>query len=529
MTAPPPVPEPASTPGPDSPFVRFDGRILDPATAVRLPGVPIPSITAYVGDTVLVSGGSEDRVQEAMRVLGERAADLGLRIAADPLADGGPRLYRDAVTAGLPLVVPVVLVPTDATGPTAPVDVWPLVQAIRADGTLPPGTVELDHLMFAAASISGNPFGVRGLASISGDPFGVRGLASVNGNPFGVRGLAGGDPSYAYAGSGGRGPVSVLIDPPVPPADGPRPRVVVLDTGVGRHPWFTADPVSDALSTPSGDPIGVDPKDPVAIATAPDGAGAAPDPMTGRLASHAGHGTFICGLLRQTCPAADIVALRIMDSDGVVPEHRLTDALTGLGLVQAAAPRSIAAVVLALGYHAEVGDGPYTAGLESQLQDLAGRGVVTVAAAGNDATTQPSYPAAFSVHDWPAGLPRVVAVAALNPDTSVALFSNDGDWVTGQAPGANVVSTAPTDAEGSAGESVGMVDEDGRRRGTIDPDDYSSGFATWSGTSFAAPVLAGRYLAALAARTAQKNSPPVVSDLAALVPLGRTAGQQGPR
>jgi subtilase family serine protease len=28
-------------------------------------------------------------------------------------------------------------------------------------------------------------------------------------------------------------------------------------------------------------------------------------------------------------------------------------------------------------------------------------------------------------------------------------------------------------------------------RATIDPDNFSSGFATWSGTSFAAPVLAG--------------------------------------
>jgi subtilisin family serine protease len=29
-------------------------------------------------------------------------------------------------------------------------------------------------------------------------------------------------------------------------------------------------------------------------------------------------------------------------------------------------------------------------------------------------------------------------------------------------------------------------------RETIDPDDFSSGFGTWSGTSFAAPILAGQ-------------------------------------
>ena len=39
----------------------------------------------------------------------------------------------------------------------------------------------------------------------------------------------------------------------------------------------------------------------------------------------------------------------------------------------------------------------------------------------------------------------------------------------------------------------------GRPRSTPDPDDYTSGFCTWSGTSFAAPVLAGQIAAALAA------------------------------
>ena len=40
-------------------------------------------------------------------------------------------------------------------------------------------------------------------------------------------------------------------------------------------------------------------------------------------------------------------------------------------------------------------------------------------------------------------------------------------------------------------------------RGTIDPDDYSSGFAAWSGTSFAAPVLAGEVAKGLLALEAQ--------------------------
>jgi subtilisin family serine protease len=37
-------------------------------------------------------------------------------------------------------------------------------------------------------------------------------------------------------------------------------------------------------------------------------------------------------------------------------------------------------------------------------------------------------------------------------------------------------------------------------RETVDPDDFSSGFAIWSGTSFAAPIFAGEVAAELLAR-----------------------------
>ena len=40
----------------------------------------------------------------------------------------------------------------------------------------------------------------------------------------------------------------------------------------------------------------------------------------GELDESAGHGTFIAGIIRQVCPDADIVAVRVADSQGTLLE-----------------------------------------------------------------------------------------------------------------------------------------------------------------------------------------------------------------
>jgi subtilisin family serine protease len=59
-----------------------------------------------------------------------------------------------------------------------------------------------------------------------------------------------------------------------------------------------------------------------------------------------------------------------------------------------------------------------------------------------------------------------------------AWFSNFGDWVTAWAPGVDIVSTFFH----HNGPAVPI--------GGLDPDNYT-GWAEWSGTSFAAPQVAG--------------------------------------
>jgi len=283
--------------------------------------------------------------------------------------------------------------------------------------------------------------------------------------------------------------------------------VVVLDTGVGRHPWFSPpnEPINRQLTLSSGVLVGSDVTLAESVASDPEGDGAISDSMTGTLASHAGHGTFIAGLLRQTCPEALITVLRVMGSAGVVPEDVLTTELMALAVYVGEHPHDIDVLVLSLGYYAETAaDQTYTAGLLLLLAALGRRGVTTVAAAGNDSTRSRSYPAAFAVQS-PFGDREVcplISVAALNPDGTVALFSNDGHWVIAEASGANVVSTAPVTIQGGLSAVASIKDNfNGKIRSAIDPDRYSGGFATWSGTSFAAPVLAGRFLAMIADST----------------------------
>ena len=191
--------------------------------------------------------------------------------------------------------------------------------------------------------------------------------------------------------------------------------------------------------------------------------------------------------------------VRVMHSDGVAYESDLLTALRTLvslvSLAQAGegAGMMVDVVSLSLGYFHEDGE-VLSAELTAVLDQLTALGVVVVAAAGNFATSRPFYPAAFAPRYASGSGAPLVSVGALNPNGSIALFSDEASWVNCYATGAAVVSTFPVTSVGGAQPDFSI--DQGRRQG-LDGDDFASGFAVWSGTSFAAPAAAATLAVAM--------------------------------
>ena len=493
------------------------GRVLDPSSAVRLPGQPPLRPTVYVGARLLVRSVKLD--DAVLPALNQAATEAGLRLAFDEADATLLELAREAGLEELALRVLATRVRLEpATDkPAAPPDAWKVLQNYRSIvGPANPAAyqVSLDHLLTAtdhSAGISGVPYmggaPYMGGGGVGGTPY--MGGGGVDGVPYMGGGSVGVSSQYGIPGHGGRAPVTWLGPAPtrVAQEDAPcrRPVVAVLDTGVGKHPWL---PAAIVKRHPHVGTLPIGHTDP---ATDPEVSGQLGSPLEGTLDPDAGHGTFIAGLIRQICPDANILAIRVMYGDGAVPEGDLLEALNRLLLRQALAqaldrPSWLVDVIsLSLGYYHEMpADFAYDQLLLETLRALGELGVAVVAAAGNDATPRHFYPAGFAPH---AGgkynaverdvLP-VVSVGALNPDLrSIALFSNAGDWVCCHRQGAALVSTMPTTFDGSLQPAAAVQVGGGGLRATIDPDNFHGGFSTWSGTSFAAPILAAEVAKAL--------------------------------
>jgi len=195
-----------------------------------------------------------------------------------------------------------------------------------------------------------------------------------------------------------------------------------------------------------------------------------------QLGHYVGHGTFIAGVVRCMAPESTVRVEGFLTQGGAIFESAIVEQLDQAlldvpDIISLSAGTWTRSGLDLLGFEVFY---------ESRLRHL--KGTVLVAAAGNDGNRGPFWPAAF---------PWTVSVGALDIDGQRAKYSNFGSWVDVYARGSEVVNAFPdgfyTYAEAPhKGQST----------------TFTRGMATWSGTSFATPLVSG-LIAARMSRTGE--------------------------
>lgn len=219
--------------------------------------------------------------------------------------------------------------------------------------------------------------------------------------------------------------------------------VVVVDTG--WNPASATDPRTPWMHDIDGD-----------------------DELNGpNLRPYAGHGTFIAGVVRCLAPETKVFVegfcIGGVGGGGVLESDMVLQ-------LEEALDKDPNVINLSAGCRTRL-DLPSIAFETFYRTRLSKRDCVLVAAAGNDSWAAPFWPAAF---DW------AVGVGSLDRDGRISEFSNFGVSADVYALGRNIVNAFP----------------DGTFECHETPDKgdvrvFSTGMARWSGTSFAAPIVAG--------------------------------------
>ena len=209
--------------------------------------------------------------------------------------------------------------------------------------------------------------------------------------------------------------------------DGSGVLVAVLDTGISKRNQLLAPHVLAGWNFVNGNsntddrPIGLD----------SNGNGVRDEDT--------GHGTMVAGLINRYAQYANLLPVKVLDSDGSGSLWATT-----LGIRYAVAR---GAKVINMSY----GSRQSSPVLSEAINDAVQAGVLIVTAAGNNNSSAP---------DFPAGYEQTLSVGSLDARNVKASFTNYGDWLDVVAPGVGLPSTF-----------------------------WNGGYAAWSGTSFSAPLV----------------------------------------
>ncbi len=214
----------------------------------------------------------------------------------------------------------------------------------------------------------------------------------------------------------------------------------------------------------------------------------------GVLDALAGHANFVAGVVAQGCEYAELtvesLSSSVIDNDTSIPgfvteaevarcwwEHRNAP-VANVGFAFATLPNQPLFVESDPG----VVNGPPSWALQA-VMDAVLEDHIVVAPAGNQNCSVRQYPAAFSLTHK-----NVAGVGSVDASGDRSTFSNHGSWVNCCTTGENVASAFVDYWHGKT--------EDGEPTPGVEPaawphpDKTFSGWASWSGTSFAAPRVA---------------------------------------
>ncbi|WP_432464017.1 S8 family peptidase [Agarivorans sp. QJM3NY_33] len=250
--------------------------------------------------------------------------------------------------------------------------------------------------------------------------------------------------------------------------------VAVIDTGMFQsHPDLQAqlsddgvDFILDSDMSLDGDGIDSNPED--------------PGDQSGTNGSSSWHGTHVAGTIAaQTdnaigvagvAPNVKIMNLRALGYGGGTLYDISQAILYAAGLSNASGllPKQAASVI-----NMSLGGTSSSSVLNDAVQAAVAQGVIVVAAAGNESSSQASYPAALA---------NVIGVSAVDASQTITSYSNYGSYIDIAAPGGN----SSVDLDGD-GYGDGVYSTYVNQRGAS----LTASYQYLNGTSMASPHVAG--------------------------------------